>query len=619
MSETEVDRLLVRIVADASLLKAEFAKAVKQTEQSSQKMAGAAGIVGKAWQAAGSNLTKYLGTAALVAFSVKVLKVTADLGDQAQQAGVTVEGLQAYRSALAQNGVEAGTTDRILARLNDRIGSALKGSKEARDGFTAVGVSIQDIAKAGGTVEGVMPLIARGLASIGSESRRTAAANDIFGEKIGKMLIPALGELGVSADQVIRKMKELGLVISDETAKKATDALNQMGQAFVRLETAAAPPLTWIAEKLAEILGLASKIATSGVWDIPQKQLGQLAGKGDLGARVELQRRAGAAGIPFAGIPGAPIITPQISALQSGQGDDAKNAAAAARSQLVQKAGQAGVAGADRFGEEELNALIQFHEDATAADDRFQEGLIGRNQQSQDIIQASKDAAAVRQHDRLEAYKTQLSEQITTELDANREVVGEIGNLWDDYYQRQAEKRQEASDQSKEQFTNLIVNDIEQFGYAATQGSKAFLQAFAQMILQVIALIVKLRIAKALSGDMGAGGSGGGGDILGSIAGAFLGGGSSAAPTAVTPYAEGGPISRGQLAVVGEKRPELFIPSVAGRIVPGVTGATVHLHQTIQLMPSASEVARREIMKAMPLIGAHSVAAVHQAMRRGSL
>src|SRR5689334_18716404 len=55
------------------------------------------------------------------------------------------------------------------------------------------------------------------------------------------------------------------------------------------------------------------------------------------------------------------------------------------------------------------------------------------------------------------------------------------------------------------------------------------------------------------------GGTGGGGllsTILGSLGGMFR--------------AEGGPVRAGQPYIVGEKRPELFVPNQSGRIVPRV-------------------------------------------------
>ena len=40
----------------------------------------------------------------------------------------------------------------------------------------------------------------------------------------------------------------------------------------------------------------------------------------------------------------------------------------------------------------------------------------------------------------------------------------------------------------------------------------------------------------------------------------------------INPFAAGGDIAAGQVALVGEKRPELFVPRTAGTIIPSVAG-----------------------------------------------
>lgn len=67
---------------------------------------------------------------------------------------------------------------------------------------------------------------------------------------------------------------------------------------------------------------------------------------------------------------------------------------------------------------------------------------------------------------------------------------------------------------------------------------------------------------------------GGGGGGLGGIFGGLFGGGgmkgTSYFPPA--PRAMGGPVTAGTPYIVGEKRPELFVPNVSGRIIPKVPG-----------------------------------------------
>lgn len=73
--------------------------------------------------------------------------------------------------------------------------------------------------------------------------------------------------------------------------------------------------------------------------------------------------------------------------------------------------------------------------------------------------------------------------------------------------------------------------------------------------------------------DLFGGGNSGGPGLLGALFGGFGGGGSSSSPLSWLDdmfRAGGGPVQAGQPYIVGEKRPELFVPRTSGTIVPQV-------------------------------------------------
>ena len=97
-----------------------------------------------------------------------------------------------------------------------------------------------------------------------------------------------------------------------------------------------------------------------------------------------------------------------------------------------------------------------------------------------------------------------------------------------------------------------------------------------------------------------------------SIAGAFKPKGVDGAA------AMGGPMTRGQTFLVGEKGPELFTAGTSGRIIPNNQmqgGATVV--QNINISTGVSQTVRAEITQLMPQIAEASKAAVLDARRRG--
>jgi hypothetical protein len=82
----------------------------------------------------------------------------------------------------------------------------------------------------------------------------------------------------------------------------------------------------------------------------------------------------------------------------------------------------------------------------------------------------------------------------------------------------------------------------------------------------------------------------------------------------------GGPVQRGNPYVVGERGPELFVPSRTGSIVPNDKmngGGQVVVNQTINVSTGVQQTVRTEIKSLMPQIAESAKAAVADAKRRG--
>jgi len=99
-----------------------------------------------------------------------------------------------------------------------------------------------------------------------------------------------------------------------------------------------------------------------------------------------------------------------------------------------------------------------------------------------------------------------------------------------------------------------------------------------RLALSVMADIARAAISNGISSALGGGGgSGGSGGLLqlaATIAGAFLG-----APGRAT----GGPVSAGRVYRVGERGPELFVPTASGRIEPAAGGSVRHIAITVNV------------------------------------
>lgn len=184
-----------------------------------------AGGLGKTVSVLGSLGIAFSG-AAVLSFATGVFKATADLNEQAEQIGFSVEALQAYRAALNESGVNAESTDRLLQRLTRSIGQAGEGNKKLIDVFNELHIS--SVALAAGP-SAVLPLVAQALLEIPDAAKRAALETELF-SKSGQKLESALHDLATPTAELIARARELGLVIGTDVttaADKAADAMSR--------------------------------------------------------------------------------------------------------------------------------------------------------------------------------------------------------------------------------------------------------------------------------------------------------------------------------------------------------------------------------------------------------
>ena len=83
--------------------------------------------------------------------------------------------------------------------------------------------------------------------------------------------------------------------------------------------------------------------------------------------------------------------------------------------------------------------------------------------------------------------------------------------------------------------------------------------------------------------------------------------------------AMGGPVSGGRPYMVGERGPELIVPSRNAQVVPNnrLGGGGVVVNQTINVSTGVQQTVRAEIKQLMPQIADSAKAAVVDAKRRG--
>jgi len=154
--------------------------------------------------------------------------------------------------------------------------------------------------------------------------------------------------------------------------------------------------------------------------------------------------------------------------------------------------------------------------------------------------------------------------------------------------------------------SEMIGSSFENAFMSIAEGTMTAKDAFKSMARDIISELYRIFVVKQITGF-----------ITGAIQGAFApklagtgGGGGKAI---------GGPVQANQSYVVGERGPEMFVPSRSGSIVPNnkLGGGGVVVNQTINVTTGVQQTVRAEVMGLMPQIAEASKAAVLDAKRRG--
>lgn len=171
--------------------------------------------------------------------------------------------------------------------------------------------------------------------------------------------------------------------------------------------------------------------------------------------------------------------------------------------------------------------------------------------------------------------------------------------------------KDELSDTEKavQSLEQSITSNMENAFMSMVDGTKSAKDAFRDMARQIIAelyrVIVVQRTVASITKFLGFGG-GGSTEIL---------------TKAIGVRAQGGAVSRNQPYIVGEKGPEMLIPSTSGRVIPNNQmsdgGQTINVVQNINISTGVQQTVRTEIKQLMPQIAESAKQAVADAKRRG--
>lgn len=540
------------------------------------------------------------------------LKATDALAKTASKIGTTTESLSALQYAGQLTGVEVNTMNMALQRFTRRTAEAAVGTGEAKGALRELRVDARKLSR--------MPLDQQMLTLADAfEDAKTRGVNPLkiafkLFDSEGAALVNtlALGRDGLT--ELLGEARALGVVMSSSAAKgveDANDSLFRMQSLFGGIVKQA---VAGLAPALAALSDLLTTKVQAGIADAngSVKEFGEeLAGNFVQG------------------------LADAIKGIQ-----EVLNAFVSMGNFVINFRRQIN----DAFSSIETKSLQGLEEDLAAVEERLadyaktagpfsntNEEIVATQERLRDSIKAQ--IAAIKElgeeSDRTFTGFTEFDfSAIIASLLRVKEAIGtttnDIGNLGDNVNEKlpSAFETFMANLQNTREMAGDLTPSLEKLGdqaitglgdsfTSAITGAKKFSDAIRNMAKSVIDSLIKMLVQKYLvDAAFGA--------ITGAISNAradadFLG------IEASNFRARGGPVTGGQPYIVGERGPELMIPSGNGSIVPNnqLGGSGVTVVQNINVTTGVQQTVRAEIANLLPQISNAAKSAVADARLRG--
>jgi lambda family phage tail tape measure protein len=541
----------------------------------------------------------------------------ADLGEQAEQIGLTTDQLQAYRLAAAQAGIEAEQMDAAMMRLARSMGSANDGNDEAIARFEKLGVKVLDANGNLRKAADVMPEVARGLLGISSETERSATMQELFGRS-GARLITVLEQLAEGNDEVVASAKAQGAIIGSEVIKAWDELDGKLKASAQKMDTFLATIGKPVAVVGLQMINFEIEKMTMGLrlaqhsWEWLKGRVGSGVSAQDaqaeanqVQARIDqlhkqeqtttrdalLQREYARLGVLQQQVSDqmTAAYMPEITVAAAREG--ARNPI----SNSARKAGERDAAAALRESQRQMDELFALMEKqrkaADAIEDRFGDG-------AETLARETAELAEIQHLLAPETVQRAMKDLTDKADDQARAVRGAAGGF-DGYLAgiEQAVAEMERANSAFEygkQTVDLMADALTELATTGEINFQKLLGSFINMIIQMEMRAAASNVWGALGGAGGLlgllgiggvsssaplsfGGGGAGIDLAGGLAGGWMPG-----------FASGGTPPVGRPYVVGEDGPEIRVDGSPGTIFNreqiagmGGGGTTINIRQTV--------------------------------------
>jgi hypothetical protein len=588
----ETKELLIKISATTELLRSQLSSAERQVSQFESRtnrslsnvdrgfaQLGKGFSVGKAALAGfvgglTSGLISQLGQipGALINAANSGLEYASSLGEQAQALGVSTRLLQEFRFAVEQNGGTVEEADNALGKFSVTLGKAFDGGKEASAAFTRLGVDVKQLQAASDSRR--FEMVADAIARIKDPAQQSSAAMAIFG-KGARAIIPTL-QAGAEAFRAqAEEARNYGLVLSDEqiqNADKTADKIQALNRALqAKIAGAVADNAAAIGNLTNSLVNLGTEAVNAANRYLNFRKIAALGAGGETSANAArdlLSTREGRNQLYNS------IVDRQRRGVLTDGAFNVTSPAERARNRQILEGQRQSVIRAE-VAARRLDAAREKAAPRDAPITLNEPHLSGGGGGSRGGASRSRLSALKKDAD--DALPTlQEIRDLLNDIDINPTAgtsntpISQAFGEGEDFIKQRIEARDRLGQIDLELENDRLARGEETMRSLAglyqdlfTGGTKRLWQSFQSIGAQVIAeLLAKFAIAKIAGKSF---------DFAGTLTSAFGNVGFSGLG-----FAKGGRPPVGKASLVGERGPELFIPSIAGTVIPNnALGGTV--------------------------------------------
>lgn len=540
-------KLIAALQVALGLESAKFVQEIDRAKAKTREMKVSVDVLGTAMGALRQPML--LAAAAAGAFATSFFKAADAVNDFAEGSGLAIEEVLALQSAMVQSGKEADNAAQMWDRFSVTLGAAADGQKEQADLFKELGVSISD---AGGLLRPEIDIfrdLTAVLSGMSAGAERARLQVQLFGKQFGNLDISKIDQLSRNTDKFSGEAKKGVLAIGE-----IGDAIDQMTEkakiGFLTLMGKARDAYTGIKK----FLGFGEEEPA-----VPAPVLGVTQGGRQSGTRVKAVKDTSAESAAKALKTYLEGLDAQILKLKEGE-------EAALRFEAAKQGGPAGLA--------KMEEIIRLRREEAEQQEEMQRLTKEANQE----LAAMEDLRKMRQDQIVKDYEREVEiekERMQVMLDLGRQAEIMANKQWEDMQEKKKDGQEqlEMLEDIRDGFKSIGTTIVEAFmsGKSAAQAFKSALSSLLQKLAsrsldKFLDTIFKSNITGAPSlfenfmSNV---------PVLGSIFGKRAG---------------GGPVNSGAPYLVGERGPELFVPSMAGQVVPSyaMSGASTVNNYNIQ-------------------------------------